>query len=810
MQFSTFTTALNKCLTEEMVKNTWAKQFLLNYDTTNRHDLYTANVLFEFKYKKNFTTSKVLVTTVAQSLYYIRELIMGTTNKQVPGYVCLGNVAQGVLITVKEWKQFYNSNKYDWTRPASKPCPKLCRDLLSSKWLKNLHVFNLKDLNEYKSFEKLLNNRLHKVMNIGFCDKKIITEQNFEQVFEHWKNVLGDYVINGHKLSEYFLANIQLDKIIVDKENGQVSFTFEDATSKTKFILMKDYDYFWNLYHDVDNYEVLKAIHSKLDRLTDNTQRRFEGEFYTPLPFANKAIEYIDKALGKDWYKGEYRIWDMAAGTGNLECNLPAEAYKYLYLSTLHTAETEHNKKVFKEATCFQYDYLNDDVGNLFNPEALFQSKWKLPKQLLKDLKNPKIKWLIYTNPPYATAQIAGNNTNSKTGVSNTLVSQVMKKDNLGKASNELFMQFMYRAVKEFPNDRTFFGQFSTLKYINAPSTISFRDKHFQYKYVNGFIFNAQAFQGVKSQHPIGFLLWDLSKKRVAEQVTVDVLNSSGQNVGDKKFSMVTKGNFINDWIVRPKNSSNYIRPPLSNGIKVKTYGRRHDRSCKYFLGCMGSNSADFQNQNYVTFLSSPFARGNSFSIIPENFEHALTLYTVRKLPQRVWLNDRDQFLKPATTIPQDFINNCILWALFSNANETSSLSDIIYNDTTYQIKNNFFPILLKDMKKLSIRNTTMKTQITHEQDRHVAKWLTTATLSKEASNVLTKGIQVYKTFYANIHLLNINKFKITNWDSGFVQIRKCLKHAEMLDELTELKTAMNTLGTVIEPKIYTYGFLDK
>lgn len=44
---------------------------------------------------------------------------------------------------------------------------------------------------------------------------------------------------------------------------------------------MNDYEYFWNLYNYVEEAETINGIHAKLDRLTDESQRRFEGEFYT-------------------------------------------------------------------------------------------------------------------------------------------------------------------------------------------------------------------------------------------------------------------------------------------------------------------------------------------------------------------------------------------------------------------------------------------------------------------------------------------------------------------------------------------------
>jgi hypothetical protein len=47
-----FLNNLNKSKTEEDVKNAYAKHFKISYDTSDRHDLYTPQVLFEFKYDK--------------------------------------------------------------------------------------------------------------------------------------------------------------------------------------------------------------------------------------------------------------------------------------------------------------------------------------------------------------------------------------------------------------------------------------------------------------------------------------------------------------------------------------------------------------------------------------------------------------------------------------------------------------------------------------------------------------------------------------------------------------------------------------
>lgn len=74
----------------------------------------------------------------------------------------------------------------------------------------------------------------------------------------------------------------------------------------------------------------IRGILAKIDRLTDDTMRRFHGEFFTPVKFAKKALDYLEKTIENDWWKsGEYRLWDMAAGTGNLQYNLHYDALPY-------------------------------------------------------------------------------------------------------------------------------------------------------------------------------------------------------------------------------------------------------------------------------------------------------------------------------------------------------------------------------------------------------------------------------------------------------------------------------------------------
>lgn len=813
MTFEDLKIQLDKSTQEDEVRGIYASYFKIKYNTSNRNDLYTPQVLFEFKADKNFHNIKALATILAQSLYYIRRLKYIDVEKAIPFFICLADKNEATITETRKWTTYYTNDAYDWERPASKPDPKLIDHLVKEPETSLLHVYAITKKQEHDAFKKNLDNALNPQLILDFGDKKIINEENFEAVFGHWKSVIGPYIVNGYKPSFYFLANIQRDKIIIDKDNSRVVFTFEDKNSKTQKVLMKDYDYFWSVYDYVSNAETINGIHAKLDRLTDESQRRFEGEFYTPLHFGQKAVHYFNQVLGKNWFKsGKYRIWDMAAGTGNLEYHLPAEAYKYLYMSTLHGGEADHLKIVFPNATCFQYDYLNDDVEYVFNKGNLpFVPNWKLPKKLRDELADPNITWIVYINPPFATAQDAKSDGGSKKGVSKTKVEIAMDNADAGHAKRELFAQFMFRIVHELPK-KSYLGMFSTLKYLNAPDSIAYRDKHFNFKYEKGFLFHSKCFHGISGDFPISFLVWNLSKKNDAKSVEIDIANSDGSTIGVKHLQLIEKKDVLNNWFERPQNSNDYILPAMSNGITVKdgNTDTRH-RARPDFLASICSKGNDFQNAKYVTILSSPSVSAGAFSVIKENFEKALTLHAVRKIPKPTWLNDRNQFLVPHTEPNHEFVSDCVIWSLFSNSNQTSALKNVLYLGKTYQIKNNFFPFKIEELKQWEVKDSDFKAQMLKDENRFVTNWLSKNKLSDEAKLVLEKAKEVYKLFYLNLNHMATNKWKIDTWDAGWYQIRRCLsEHNLGSDELKELTKLNEKLAEKILPQIEEFGFLDK
>ena len=54
----TFIKELNKATTEEEVKFAYVKEFKIKFSAAYKQDLYTPQILFEFKYDKNFENVK--------------------------------------------------------------------------------------------------------------------------------------------------------------------------------------------------------------------------------------------------------------------------------------------------------------------------------------------------------------------------------------------------------------------------------------------------------------------------------------------------------------------------------------------------------------------------------------------------------------------------------------------------------------------------------------------------------------------------------------------------------------------------------
>ena len=802
---------LSSCKKEEEVKEQFVKFFKIKLNALKQIDHYSEEILYEFKLNKNFRNIHNIATVIAQTMYYARALKYGKIPNPLSPIICIVDKDEAFFFETKKFQKFYSSEKYDWDRCASYPDPKLVVAIEQFDLIRDIHIYNFSNPQEELSFIEHQREFATKQLKLfADLDKKSINEDNFLDVYKLWFELFGEYVKNGRKPSEYFLADIEEQKSFA--VNNQIGFDFGNGDARLKQLPQSEYQYFWNIYEKVKSKDI-PAIRQKADRISEDYERRFTGEFYTPIEFAEKGVKYLEKTIGKEWWKtGEYRFWDMAAGTGNLEFMLPEDALQYCYISTLLEDDAKYCNRIFPKATCFQYDYLNDDVGFL-NNHLNFGFTYKMPEKLVKDLQNPKLKWIIFINPPFATSNTVGKEAGkkSKDNVSMTQIRTLMNQEDLGEASRELFTQFLYRINKEFSGKDTHLCLYSTLKYINAKNDKKTRDNFFHYKFQKGFIFSIQHFGGANGHFPVGFLIWDLSKRKelAKQKIILDVFNENFEKIGVKQIYDTENNIPITEWIDRPKNT--HVMPPFKSAISFAGDNKDvRDRVAEGFLCSLSNKGNDFQNQNSCFLLSAPYVSAGAFSVTPDNFEKSMVLHIVKKLPQATWTNNRDQFFAPIKKLSETFISDCVLWSAFADSNNCVSLKNIKYKGEVYQIQNNLYPYLLKDVKKWDCSLSDFVLQISSaNENRFLARWISEHPLSKDAQELYDYGKILYKYFYKELCNTHWKKFKIDNWDVGFWQIKQALKEAFLGgDELENLRRIHKQLGEKILSKIYEYGFI--
>jgi hypothetical protein len=407
------------------------------------------------------------------------------------------------------------------------------------------------------------------------------------------------------------------------------------------------YRQFWAIYHRPPRQEYRNYLLERRDSLIPYDERSFKGAYYTPLEVVDKAYDKLGETLGKNWQKN-YIVWDMCCGVGNLE--VKHSNHRNIYMSTLDNADVDVMKatKTCVAAHRFQYDYLNDDITN--DGKIDYSISNKLPKGLREAIASNK-KILILINPPYGeTGSGIGKGDSNKKEVEQTQINKLMKAQETGYASKELFVQFLIRIAQEIPN--AIIAIFSKLKYVNSPNFEKFR-MLWNAEYLGGFIVHSKAFDGLKGDFPIGFLIWktnqNANKRTPITEILVDVLNKKSHPIGEKKFYNLPNKVFLNVWLDKPKTNDEPALP-LSNAVTVSK-NPRLKKSCDKMIGYFYASNNDLQHAGQETLITSSIytgGNGGGLYITPENILDVAVVYSVRRIIKPTWLNDRDQFQIPS------------------------------------------------------------------------------------------------------------------------------------------------------------------
>jgi hypothetical protein len=783
---------LKHARTEEDVKDIYIKALGLKGYTKGLIDIRTDEIWFEAKDKP--TSSYAMFT---QLLHYVQADL--NKGEPIPPFLAVIDTEKAAIMKTADVLPFLKKKTIKWGKSASQ-YTKEALDAVSAYIGTYFVSFKI------STHEEEFISTVKAAIKSGDIIRTQITPDNLKQVFDKWVQMIGREIkgVAEDKYNLLFFADIMSDGTVSTHENLPAELLHKG--NAPVFMLegkiyelgnKEGYRQFWAIYHRPPEKEYRNYLLERRDSLIPLDERSFKGAYYTPLHVVDKAYDKLAETLGKNWQQN-YIVWDMCCGVGNLE--VKHSNPRNVFMSTLDAADVDVMKatKTCVAATRFQYDYLNDDITD--DGKIDYALTNKIPQPLREAISSGK-KILVLINPPYAEAANSQGN-EGKTDVAATKIGALMNTEDYGYAARELFVQFMARIAKEMPTATI--AMFSKLKYVNAPNFEKFRES-WNAQFQDGFIVHSKAFDGLKGNFPIGFLIWKTNqqgKKTPITEIEVEVLNKDSNPIGSKAFYNLPNKNFLSLWMPRLKTNGTNI--PLKNAIHPQENHAKVTAWRDDAIAYMYCNSNDLQNAAKQTAItSSVFSTGNGFYVTPENLWQAAVVFSVRRLIKPTWINDRDQFLQPTSPFSDEFKTDCLLWMLFNGSNLTASADDLEWNGKKWSIVNHFIPFTESEVGSPD----------RFESD-FMVRYLAGKKLSPEALAVLNAGRGLWQAYFAETPPHNVREeLKLNRADVGWYQIRNALKKRnEAGDSLpvdfAPFDAAYKVLTEKLTPQVYELGFL--
>ena len=797
----TLAQALAKARTEEDVKDAYISALGLEGVSKNLVDIQTQEVWFEAK-----AVSTPPIVMFAQLMFYIRAA--KKRGEPIPAFLAVIDRDRAAIMPTEKALPLLDDKSIVWPKSGSQADKQLAAQIAPYV---QTHIVEYEIAHDEAAFVSAVKDAIKERRII----RTPITPDNLRQVFDRWVTMIGEElgVAAQADYAVLFFADIMHDgtaEAMQQPAGARLLMTAAGPTfllGSETYELANDRGYrnFWAIYHRPPEQKHRHYLLERRDSLLPVDEQKFKGAYYTPLHIVDKAYDQLRATLGENW-QDRYLVWDMCAGVGNLEAK--HSNLRNVFMSTLDRADVMIMKSnpAFAGAEIFQYDYLNDDVTDFGDIDYGLSNKVPAAlRQAIADAKN-RVQGakpiLVLINPPYAEAMSvdntssAGENAEIKKGVANTRISHGM--NGLGYASRELFVQFLHRIGAELPTAAL--AMFSTLKYVNAPNFAEFR-RRWTAKFLGGFVVHNRAFDGLKGDFPIGFLVWDNAKNQPPQSIQTIALDKAGEIVAEKTYFRVEPRPPLSQWIVRPR-SNRTPSVPLKNAITPSS-STKDVRGKWWADGAIGSLIVfgnDLQHASTTGLLSSGYGNAGAFFVTDENLWQAAVIFSVRRLVKPTWLNDRDQFLQPSQPLSVEFKTDCLIWMLFNGSNLTAGADGLQWNGRDWSLVNHFIPFTEAEVGAPG----------RFESD-FMIRYMAGMSLSLNARAVLDEGRELFRRFHATRFPRKIrDELRLGRADAGWYQVRRALEAYSATDftDFDPMKAAYTALSEKLRPMVVSLGFL--
>lgn len=757
-----------------------------------RFDDTDISMLIEYKYDIRMKDKIERARVIAQCVGYLHKF--EESGMALPKLVFIGDINECMIIHTNDLIKFLDLDCVNWDIA---PCNLCQENNLIMPIVKSINPW-VYDVDSNFKFDDIAN----KIISLckGINQQVHITEKNIEKIFNNFcKRVLK----NSNNISANYLVAVFIGAML-DQEHYYKHPTKKNmliANGITIAINGDEYDAFMNQ-HSTDYSPKEKRIFASIsDRLIEDTNRRNKGEFYTPTIWVDYAHKLITEQFGSRWKEG-FIVYDCCCGTKNLTRDY---RFKELYCSTLEQAELDISKNYNKEATSFQFDFLNDSLDDL---------KVKAPGLLNAFENNKPI--MLFINPPY----VKPNGANGNVSQSSNVCKEMHNID--GFKQSELICQFLWRILnikRTYHLTNCFIACFTKPTWLCGESTNKFRKLFFQhFKFTNGIMFNAGEFANVSAQWGITFNMWRpgecINKNEFEHTLTQSTIDGEIEEIGTKVLYNRDGINYIPCSKLISQGVKRYKENKLAFKFDIKTntikaqYKKAPDDYLYLHIGLHG----DYVQNNTACYIKSGIdneARdtiGNN-AITKQNFLSACMIYAMRNVIQTNWIIDKDSYIiDPNREYPESFITDCLVYSLFSNY-------AVSMHHEQGSLKNEMFWMSKKSILDLAeqYNNTDCYEDGITSEDSFAYNKLTERadTMTDIAIKVLAAGRDLIINSFQYRELFNEShpEYQINNWDCGFYQLKALLKEF-MQDDLKAFRTLHKQLGDKIRQQVYELGFL--
>ena len=776
----------------EDIKHPFACDGLIDTTTENGKML---KLIIEYKFNEMMTSKVVRAKVIAQVLFYLKRF--ENDGMVLPNVCLIGDINECFCFHTNDILAYLDED-VDWSLAPSSAsnCTDLVMKIANDENI-NPYIF---DIDENFSFNEVT----EKIKSLADNVQRYVrvTEHNISNIFDYFckKVVKNAKKVQANDLVAIFMGTITdsdeyyqhptKKNILVCKGGTQLPINGDGFKSF--------FSYFNRNYTPQEKNKFAEIS----DRLIEDTNRRNKGEFYTPTLFVDYAHKMISEQFGDDW-KEKYVVWDNCSGTKNLTRDY---YFKELYSSTLENAELEISERYNKEATSFQFDFLNDSLD-------------KLP-QGLKDALEQNKPIIFFINPPYARNTGSNNGIGTSESVCETMVNQQMKIDKIGACSANLYAQFLYRILmikKQYNLTNMHIGLFSPTLFLSGDSFKAFRSTFFKdFAFNNAIQFKASHFADVADNWGISFSIWNSGVNVNNNNFVYNLIdNADGEIkiVGDKVVYNTDGLTTASKW-VKGEIKYNDGVPSFSSALNLCS--RDGIKANENMIGslCSFSNNVNKNAQNVSIFSGlGNIGNGGTYVIDETNFIKCTALFSARRLVKGDWVNWADEYLAPNEESEkyQEFVNDSIVYSLFESKSNQSSLRKIEYKNKSWDIKNEFFFMSKEEIMELSNDNgfdyTYNDARVSNE--RYVYTKLQGIELSQEAQAVLDKARELVRKSFKYRALFDDEhpEFQIMNWDASYYQLKAMWKEY-MPQEYKEFTELYKKLADKMRPMVYELGFL--